>query len=174
LLQSISAKDKSPVLLIDEIDRTDEEFEAFLLELLSEFQITIPELGTIKAQHIPYVILTSNRTRELSDALKRRCLYHWVDYPSLEKELAIVYKRFPEIEQKLATQLVHFIQELRKKKLQKTPGVSETLDWALSLMTLGYQTLDEQAVARTYGCILKSTDDIRMLQEEGVESLLMA
>jgi MoxR-like ATPase len=174
LLQSISAKDKSPVLLIDEIDRTDEEFEAFLLELLSEFQITIPELGTIKAQHIPYVILTSNRTRELSDALKRRCLYHWVDYPSVEKELAIVYKRFPEIEQKLATQLVHFIQALRQKKLQKTPGVSETLDWALSLMTLGYQTLDEQAVARTYGCILKSTDDIRRLQEEGVESLLMA
>ena len=174
LLQSISAKDKSPVLLIDEIDRTDEEFEAFLLELLSEFQITIPELGTIKAKHIPYVILTSNRTRELSDALKRRCLYHWVDYPSMEKELAIVYKRFPEIEQKLATQLVHFIQALRKKKLQKTPGVSETLDWALSLMTLGYQTLDIQAVARTYGCILKSTDDIRMLQEEGIESLLMA
>lgn len=174
LLQSISAKDKSPVLLIDEIDRTDEEFEAFLLELLSEFQITIPELGTIKAQHIPYVILTSNRTRELSDALKRRCLYHWVDYPSMEKELAIVYKRFPEIEQRLATQLVHFIQALRQKKLQKTPGVSETLDWALSLMTLGYQTLDEQAVARTYGCILKSTEDIRMLQEEGVESLLMA
>ena len=173
LLQSISAKEKSPVLLIDEIDRTDEEFEAFLLELLSEFQITIPELGTIKAQHIPYVILTSNRTRELSDALKRRCLYHWVDYPSMEKELAIVYKRFPEIEQRLATQLVHFIQALRLKKLQKTPGVSETLDWALSLMTLGYQTLDEQAVARTYGCILKSTDDIRMLQEEGVESLLM-
>lgn len=174
LLQSISAKDKSPVLLIDEIDRTDEEFEAFLLELLSEFQITIPELGTIKARHIPYVILTSNRTRELSDALKRRCLYHWVDYPSMEKELAIVYKRFPEIEQRLATQLVHFIQALRLKKLQKTPGVSETLDWALSLMTLGYQTLDEQAVARTYGCILKSTEDIRMLQEEGVEALLMA
>lgn len=173
LLQSISAKDKSLVLLIDEIDRTDEEFEAFLLELLSEFQITIPELGTIKAQHIPYVILTSNRTRELSDALKRRCLYHWVDYPSMEKELAIVHKRFPEIEQKLATQLVHFIQGLRQKKLQKTPGVSETLDWALSLMTLGYQTLDIQAVARTYGCILKSTDDIKMLQEEGVESLLM-
>lgn len=174
LLQSISAKEKSPVLLIDEIDRTDEEFEAFLLELLSEFQITIPELGTIKAQHIPFVILTSNRTRELSDALKRRCLYHWVDYPSKEKELAIVYKRFPEIEQRLATQLVHFIQALRQKKLQKTPGVSETLDWALSLMTLGYQTLDVQAVARTYGCILKSTDDIRRLQEEGVESLLMA
>jgi MoxR-like ATPase len=174
LLQSISAKDKAPVLLIDEIDRTDEEFEAFLLELLSEFQITIPELGTIKAQHVPYVILTSNRTRELSDALKRRCLYHWVDYPSMEKELAIVYKRFPEIEQKLATQIVHFIQALRQKKLQKTPGVSETLDWALSLMTLGYQTLDERAVASTFGCILKSTDDIRLLQEEGIEALLIA
>ena len=173
LLQSITAKDKAPVLLIDEIDRTDEEFEAFLLELLSEFQITIPELGTIKAQHLPFVILTSNRTRELSDALKRRCLYHWVDYPSMEKELAIVYKRFPEIEQKLATQIVHFIQGLRQKKLQKTPGVSETLDWALSLMTLGYHTLDERAVARTYGCILKSTDDIRMLQEEGIEALLI-
>ena len=174
LLQSISAKDKAPVLLIDEIDRTDEEFEAFLLELLSEFQITIPELGTIKAQHVPYVILTSNRTRELSDALKRRCLYHWVDYPSMEKELAIVYKRFPAIEHKLATQIVHFIQALRQKKLQKTPGVSETLDWALSLMTLGYHTLDERAVASTFGCILKSTDDIRALQEAGVESLLIA
>lgn len=174
LLQSISAQDKAPVLLIDEIDRTDEEFEAFLLELLSEFQITIPELGTIKAQHIPYVILTSNRTRELSDALKRRCLYHWLNYPSLEKELDIVHKRFPDIEPRLAKQLVHFIQALRQKKLQKTPGVSETLDWALSLMTLGYHTLDGQAVARTYGCILKSTDDIRMLQEEGVESLLTA
>lgn len=174
LLQSISAQDKAPVLLIDEIDRTDEEFEAFLLELLSEFQITIPELGTIKAQYIPYVILTSNRTRELSDALKRRCLYHWLDYPSLEKELDIVHKRFPDIEPRLAKQLVHFIQALRQRKLQKTPGVSETLDWALSLMTLGYHTLDVQAVARTYGCILKSTDDIRMLQEEGVESLLTA
>jgi MoxR-like ATPase len=173
LLQSIRAEDKPPVLLIDEIDRTDEEFEAFLLELLSEFQITIPELGTVKARHIPYVILTSNRTRDLSDALKRRCLYHWMDYPSLEKELAIVYKRFPEMEQKLATQLVYFIQALRQKKLQKTPGVSETLDWALSLLTLGYHTLDVQAVARTYGCFLKSTEDIRMLQEEGVEALLL-
>lgn len=173
LLQSISATEKAPVLLIDEIDRSDEEFEAFLLELLSEFQITIPELGTIKAQHLPFVILTSNRTRELSDALKRRCLYHWVDYPSLEKELAIVHKRFPEIEPKLAAQLVHFIQALRQKKLQKTPGVSETLDWALSLMTLGYHTLDVQAVARTYGCILKSTDDIRLLQEGSLESLML-
>lgn len=172
LLESITERDRAPVLLIDEIDRTDEEFEAFLLELLSEFQITIPELGTVKAKHIPFVILTSNRTRELSDALRRRCLYHWVDYPSLEKELAIVYKRYPGIEQKLATQLVHFIQSLRTKKLQKTPGVAETLDWALSLMVLGYQTLDVEAVERTFGCILKSNEDIKMVREEGVEAIL--
>lgn len=173
LLESITASDRPPVLLIDEIDRTDEEFEAFLLELLSEFQISIPELGTVKAEHIPYVVLTSNRTRELSDALRRRCLYHWVDYPSLEKELAIVYKRYPDIEQKLATQLVHFIQSLRAKKLQKIPGVAETLDWALSLMVLGYQTLDVEAVERTFGCILKSNEDIKMVKEEGVETLLV-
>ncbi len=172
LLESITERDRAPVLLIDEIDRTDEEFEAFLLELLSEFQITIPELGTVKAAHIPYVVLTSNRTRELSDALRRRCLYHWVDYPSLEKELAIVYKRFPDIEQRLATQLVHFIQSLRAKKLQKIPGVAETLDWAHSLMVLGYQTLDVEAVERTFGCILKSNEDIKMVREEGVEAML--
>lgn len=173
LLESITEQDKAPVLLIDEIDRTDEEFEAFLLELLSEFQITIPELGTVKAQHIPFVILTSNRTRELSDALRRRCLYHWVDYPDMEKELAIVHKRYPEIEQKLAMQLVYFVQALRAKKLQKIPGVAETLDWALSLMILGYQTLDVEAVERTLGCVLKSNDDIRQLKEEGIEALLL-
>lgn len=172
LLQSISAIDQAPVLLIDEIDRTDEEFEAFLLELLSEFQITIPELGTVKARYIPYVVLTSNRTRELSDALRRRCLYHWVDYPSASKELAIVQKRFPDIEKKLAAQLVSFIQYLRAKKLQKTPGVSETLDWALSLMALGYRTLDVEAVERTLGCVLKSADDIRSVKEEGIASVL--
>lgn len=173
LLESISAKDRAPVLLIDEIDRTDEEFEAFLLELLSEFQITIPEVGTVKAMHPPYVILTSNSTRELSDALRRRCLYHWVDYPDVEKELAIVYKHFPGLEQKMATQLVHFIQALRAKKLQKTPGVAETLDWALSLMTLGYQTLDVEAVEQTMGCILKSNEDMNRVKEEGVEALLV-
>lgn len=173
LLESISAKDLAPVLLIDEIDRTDEEFEAFLLELLSEFQITIPEVGTVKAIHPPFVILTSNSTRELSDALRRRCLYHWVDYPDMEKELAIVHKHFPGLEQKMATQLVHFIQALRAKKLQKTPGVAETLDWALSLMTLGYQTLDVDAVERTLGCILKSNADLNQLREEGVEALLV-
>lgn len=174
LLQSIMALDQPPVLLIDEIDRTDEEFEAFLLELLSEFQISIPELGTVKAKHIPYVILTSNRTRELSDALRRRCLYHWVDYPSMEKELAIVQKRYPQIEAKLATQLVYFIQQLRLKKLQKIPGISETLDWALSLMVLGYKTLDVVAVHRTFGCILKSVDDIKRIKQEGFESLIIA
>ena len=173
LLQSITAADKAPVLLIDEIDRTDEEFEAFLLELLSEFQISIPELGTVKARHVPYVILTSNRTRELSDALRRRCLYHWVDYPNLEKELTIVKKRYPNIEEKLATQLVFFIQNLRTKKLQKVPGISETLDWALSLMVLGYKTLDVAAVERTFGCILKSTDDIKMVKAEGIEALIL-
>ena len=173
LLQSITAADKAPVLLIDEIDRTDEEFEAFLLELLSEFQISIPELGTVKARHVPYVILTSNRTRELSDALRRRCLYHWVDYPNLEKELTIVKKRYPNIEEKLATQLVFFIQNLRTKKLQKVPGISETLDWALSLMVLGYKTLDVEAVERTFGCILKSTDDIKAVKAEGIEALIL-
>ena len=159
--------------MINEIDRTDEEFEAFLLELLSEFQISIPELGTVKAKHIPYVILTSNRTRELSDALRRRCLYHWVDYPDMEKELTIVKKRYPNIKQKLATQLVYFVQNLRKKKLQKVPGISETLDWALSLMVLGYQTLDIEAVERTFGCVLKSADDIRMMKAEGVQALIL-
>ena len=173
LLESISAKDRAPVLLIDEIDRTDEEFEAFLLELLSEFQITIPEVGTVKAVHPPFVILTSNSTRELSDALRRRCLYHWVDYPDMEKELAIVHKHFPGLEQKMATQLVHFIQALRSKKLQKTPGVAETLDWALSLMTLGYQTLDVEAVERTIGCVLKSNEDINRVKEDGIEALLI-
>lgn len=173
LLESITAQDQAPVLLIDEIDRTDEEFEAFLLELLSEFQITIPELGTVKAVHTPFVILTSNSTRELSDALRRRCLYHWVDYPTMEKELAIVHKHYPGLEQKMATQLVHFIQTLRAKKLQKTPGVAETLDWALSLMTLGYQTLDVEAVERTLGCVLKSNEDINMVKEEGVGAMLV-
>jgi MoxR-like ATPase len=170
LLQSITAVDKSPVLLIDELDRSDEEFEAFLLELLSAFQITIPEIGTIKATHKPYVILTSNRTRELSDALKRRCLYHWVDYPTLEKEMAIVNKKLPGIEQKLLEQVVKFVQELRKMKLSKTPGVSETIDWAESLVTLGYRELNAKAVDKTLGSILKSTDDINLVKTEGVAS----
>ena len=172
LLQAITAPDAPPVLLIDEIDRADEEFEAFLLELLSAFQITIPERGTIRATHIPYVILTSNRTRELSDALKRRCLFYWVDYPSAEKELRIVEKRLPGIEADLARALVRFVQALRPLKLAKAPGVAETLDWAMALMALQAHTLDAATIERTIGCLLKSTDDIATLKAEGVEALV--
>jgi MoxR-like ATPase len=172
LLQSIRAKDASPVLLIDEIDRADEEFEAFLLELLSEYQISIPEFGTIKATHIPYVILTSNRTRELSDALKRRCLYHWIDYPTVEKELKIVHKRIPGIEKKLAEQIVQSIQAMRAKKLSKPPGVAETLDWAMALLALDAEELSAATIERTLGCILKSAEDIDLVTAEGVENLM--
>lgn len=172
LLQAITEQDAAPVLLIDEIDRADEEFEAFLLELLSAFQITIPEIGTIKARHIPHVILTSNRTRDLSDALKRRCLYHWVDYPDRDKELRIIQKRMPGIEAALADQVVRFIQSLRQLKLTKTPGISETLDWTAALLALGKHTLDPAIIARTIGCVLKSTEDIALLKAEGIERLL--
>jgi len=172
LLQAISAKDKSPVLLIDEIDRSDEEFEAFLLELLSSFQISIPEIGTIKAIHKPFVVLTSNRTRELSDALKRRCLYHWIDYPELEKEVAIVRKKLPGIEQELLNQVVACVQKLRTIKLAKTPGVSETIDWAQSLMTLGYREVNVKAFDRTLGSILKTVEDITLVKTTELEELL--
>ena len=172
LLQSISAEDKSPVLLIDELDRSDEEFEAFLLELLSAFQISIPEIGTIKAKHKPYVILTSNRTRELSDALKRRCLYYWIDYPDLEKEMLIVKKRLPGIEQNLLEQVVNFVQEFRKLKLNKTPGVSETMDWAESLMALGYRKINTRAFEQTLGTVLKSSEDIQQVKQEGMEAFI--
>lgn len=168
LLQSISFENAAPVLLIDEIDRADEEFEAFLLELLSAFQISIPELGTIKAIHPPYVILTSNRTRELSDALRRRCLYHWVNYPDLEKELSIVHKKLPDIEDNLARQVVFLVHNLRQRKLSKIPGIAETIDWALSLMALGYHSIGEEAVEKTLGCVLKSTRDIESIKAEGV------
>ena len=174
LLQSVSAKHKSPVLLIDEIDRSDEEFEAFLLELLSSFQISIPEIGTIKATHKPFVVLTSNRTRELSDALKRRCLYQWIDYPSLEKEMAIVRKRLPEIEQHLLQQIVSCVQHLRKLKLNKTPGISETIDWAESLMALGYREVNAQSFKQTIGSILKTVDDMNTAKAEELETLLNA
>ncbi len=174
LLRSISAREASPVLLIDEIDRADEEFEAFLLELLSAFQISIPELGTIKATHVPYVILTSNRTRELSDALKRRCLYHWIDYPDKEKELRIIQKRLPNIEQRLAEQIVQFIQAIRQMKLSKPPGVAETLDWAMSLLALDSEELSASIVERTLGCILKSKEDIALVSAMGMEALIEA
>ncbi len=166
LLQAITQEDKAPVLLIDELDRSDEEFEAFLLELLSAFQITIPELGTIRAVQKPFVILTSNRTRELSDALKRRCLYHWIDYPSLDKEMAIVQQRLPEIEDQLLRQVVEHVQAFRQKKLAKIPGVSETIDWAESLMALGYREVNRQSMLQTAGSILKSSEDIRLVLSE--------
>ena len=168
LLQSIMEKERAPVLLIDELDRSDEEFEAFLLELLSVFQISIPELGTVKAKYKPYVILTSNRTRELSDALKRRCLYHWIDYPDFEKETTIVRKKLPGIEQQLLEQVVRHVQAFRQKKLAKIPGVSETIDWAESLMALGFREVSSKAFEQTLGSVLKSVEDINQAKAEFV------
>jgi MoxR-like ATPase len=172
LLQSILAEEASPVLLIDEIDRADEPFEAFLLELLSDFQITVPEMGTIQAKHVPYVILTSNRTRELSDALKRRCLYHWIDYPSLEKEMKIVRTKLPGIEEELGSQVVRFVQAVRQLDLAKPPGVTETLDCAQSAMSLGKHRLDAQTVEETLGCVTKSMEDGAKLKAAGIEKML--
>lgn len=159
LLQSILAEDASPVLLIDEIDRTDEAFEAFLLELLSDFQVSIPELGTISAKHVPYVVLTSNRSRELGDALRRRCLYQWIDYPSFEKEMRIVRARLPGMEEELAGHVVRYVQAVRQLRLSKQPGVAETLDCAQALMALGKRRLDAEGVEETLGCISKSVED---------------
>ncbi|MCZ6553840.1 MAG: MoxR family ATPase [SAR324 cluster bacterium] len=166
LLKSISARDAPPVLLIDEVDRADEEFEAFLLELLSEFQITIPEIGTIRAVHRPLVILTSNRVRELSDALKRRCLYHWIDYPTFERELEIVRGRVPEITERLAHQVVRVVQALRTLQLEKPPGVAETLDWAIALLALGHGALDADVLDSTKGAVLKTTADFELLRAQ--------
>ena len=154
----------APVLLIDELDRTDEPFEAFLLEALSDFQVTIPELGTIKAAEPPIVIITTNRTREIHDALKRRCLYHWVDYPTAQRELDIVRLKVPQAGAKLAQQVVDYVQTLRTKELFKNPGVAETLDWATALMELNKVALDPQAVSDTLGVILKYQDDIASIQ----------
>ena len=172
LLQSILAEEASPVLLIDEIDRADEAFEAFLLELLSDFQITVPEMGTIKAKHLPYVILTSNRTRELSDALKRRCLYHWIDYPSYEKEMRIVRVRLPGIEEELGSQVVRFVQAVRQLDLAKPPGVTETLDCAQSAMSLGKHRLDIQTAEETLGSVAKSMEDVEKLKAAGIDKML--
>jgi MoxR-like ATPase len=171
LLQSITSE-QPQVLLIDEIDRADEEFEAFLLELLSAYQISIPELGTVKASSRPLVILTSNRTRELSDALKRRCLYHWVNFPDMEKELQIVQRHLPDIGPALAQNLVRLVQHLRSRKLDKTPGIAETLDWARALDALGYRSLEKAGIEKSLGCLLKSASDIEKLKAEGVEKLL--
>jgi MoxR-like ATPase len=166
LLQAITEHDQPPVLLIDEIDRSDEEFEAFLLEVLSDFQVTIPEIGSIKATHRPHVVLTSNRSRDLSDALRRRCLYHWIDYPSLEKELEIVRAKVPEIAATLSSQVAKVMQTTRTMSLSKIPGVAETLDWANALVALQAQELDEQTVAETLGCFLKDEGDIAAFKAE--------
>ncbi|MGQ0649519.1 MAG: AAA family ATPase [Gemmatimonadaceae bacterium] len=166
LLAAITHPGKAPVLLIDEVDRADEEFEAFLLEVLSDFQVTIPELGTIKATERPVVVLTSNRTRELSEALRRRCLYLWIGYPSFDKELQIVRARVPGISERLARELTAFLQSLRRTRLEKTPGVAESLDWAMALVVLHADHLDEDLIRATMGCVLKDERDFQRLEGE--------
>ena len=166
LLQAIAHGGKAPVLLVDEIDRSDEEFEAFLLEVLSDFQVTVPEIGTIAAKERPHVVLTSNRSRELSDALRRRCLYLFIDYPPFDKELAIVHRKVPGASDALAQQIVGFVQVLRRAKLSKTPGISETLDWAQALVTLHAAHLSAALVEETMGCFLKDETDLRKVKAE--------
>jgi MoxR-like ATPase len=174
LLQAIEASTEShrPVLLIDELDRADEEFEAFLLELLSDFQITIPEIGTIKALSRPIVVLTSNRTREIHDALKRRCVYHWIDYPTPAKEAEIIIRKVPELEEHLAASLSEAMRRLREMELFKPPGVAETLDWAESLRLLKAGELSPATIDSTIGVVLKYKDDIDMVRSAGVDSLV--
>jgi len=167
LLEAIqSAEANPPVLLIDEIDRADMEFEAFLLEVLSDFQITIPEIGTISAKHRPYVFLTSNRTREIHDALKRRCLYHWIEYPSFEKEYEIITTKFPQVEANMARQICAFMQRVREMNFYKRPGVAETLDWASALIALNRKGLDDKTVVETMGCVFKYREDLHHLREQ--------
>ena len=168
----LRSKEKPVVLLIDEIDRSDEEFEAFLLEILSDFQITIPEMGTIKAVSKPLVVLTSNRTREIHDALKRRCLYLWVDYPSFEKEVEIITTKVPGITDRLAEQIARFMTQARQMDFYKRPGVAESLDWAQALLALHRNELDVEAVRETIGCILKYQDDIKRIQNDGLDSMV--
>lgn len=179
LLKAIT-REKAPVLLIDEVDRADEEFESFLLEILSDWQISIPELGVVKATHIPQVIITSNRMRELSEALRRRCFYLWIDYPTLEKEIEIVQQKVPEIDEKLGKQICQFMEIVRQQKLDKVPGVAETLDWARALSALHIDYLDKKIVEDTLGIVLKDWKDIRetslslseLLEQVGVTSKL--
>ena len=173
LLQAIEpSREKPAVLLIDELDRSDDEFEAFLLEVLSDFQITIPEIGTIKTSNPPVVIITSNRTREVHDALKRRCLYYWIDYPSFDKELEIVQARLPQAPAKLARQITGFIQELREMDLYKLPGVAETLDWTTALVALDQKALDPVIVDETLGAVLKYQDDVDKVKGEQTRLIL--
>jgi MoxR-like ATPase len=166
LLQAITQELQSPVLLVDEVDRADEEFEAFMLEIFADWQVTIPEIGTVKATHPPYVILTSNRTRELSDALRRRCLYLWIDYPPFEKELRIIERKVPGLDARLAREVARFMETLRQVRLAKVPGVAETLDWAQALAALHADHLDETVIGETLGCILKDADDMKRFRAE--------
>jgi MoxR-like ATPase len=174
LLQAIeaSALGKRPVLLIDEIDRADEEFEAYLLELLSDFQVTLPEIGTIRAEEPPVVVITSNRTREIHDALKRRCLYHWLDYPTVEREVQILRARMPDVDDSLARQLAMAMSDLRSLDLFKPPGVAETLDWAAALRVLGADRLNETNIDESLGTILKYREDIERVHEHGLDALV--
>ena len=174
LLKSISAKKQEdfPILLIDEIDRADPPFEAFLLELLSDWQITIPEIGTIQAKEPPIVIITSNRTREIHDALKRRCLYHFVDYPDVEQELKIVQSRIPNINEELSKSIIHFVKEIRKIELFKQPGIAETLDWAQAIVELNYITINPEVLESTIGALLKNQDDIKKLKDSEASKIL--
>jgi len=173
LLQALEEQDGgAPILLIDELDRTDEAFEAFLLEILSDFQVTIPELGTIRAKEPPIVIITTNRTREIHDALKRRCLYHWVDYPDAEREMAIVKVKVPKAGEELSREIVAYVQKLREIDLFKNPGVAETLDWATALIELDMIALDPQTVSDTIGVLLKYQDDIARIQADEGQKIL--
>ena len=173
LLQALeSTGGRAPVLLIDEIDRADEEFEAYLLEILSDFQVTVPEIGTVRAELTPRVVLTSNRTREVHDALKRRCLYHWIDYPSFQRELEIVLTRVPEAPERLASQIVGFVHRLREADLTKVPGVAETIDWASALLALGATELRPELVDETLGVVLKYEEDVRHIRGEAGRRML--
>ena len=172
LLKAITRDQGAPVLLIDEVDRADDGFEAFLLEVLSDFQVTIPELGTIRARHVPYVVLTSNRTREIGDALRRRCLYMFVEHPTLEKELRILHSKVPAVNQQLAAAIARFVQRLRQRELRKVPGVAETIDWAQALLRLHQDQLDAEVVRNTLGCLLKDEQDIKSTDAAAVAELL--
>ena len=173
LLQALRTPDDYPVvLLIDELDRADEEFEGYLLEFLSDFQVSIPELGTVKANTPPIVIITSNRTRELHDALKRRCLYAWIDYPDFEKELQIVMRKVPGVSHALAEQVTRFVQELRQAELYKATGVSETLDWVAALVALDQQELDAVTIERTLGIVLKNQEDMQNIRGDRIQDIL--
>ena len=174
LLRAITRPDAPPVLLIDEIDRADEGFEAFLLEVLSDFQVTIPELGTIRAAHRPLVLLTSNRTREIGDALRRRCLYLYIEHPPFEKEVEIVRTKVPGVADRLAIEITHFVQALRGRALMKPPGVAETLDWARALVTLHHDRLDPEIVGETLGCLVKDQHDMRELETGEIRELVGA